>query len=800
MAKGFLQVDAATADEALPVSEALVRVSDDSGTVIFEGMATENGELRPIELDAPDPADSLEPSGQIPYAKYDVSITKAGYYPQTVKGVQIFGGERTTLPVEMIPLPGNMEEFEIVYPIGENALLQDYVPQTSYAKQARILGEVYIPDKITVHLGSPSSSASNVTVPFIDYIKNVASSEIYPTWPENALRANILAEISLALNRIYTEWYRSQGYPFDITSSTAYDQYYVHGRNIYDSISTIVDEIFNNYLRKPGRQEPFYAEYCNGTSVTCPGMSQWGTVYLANQGYSPLEILKFYYGDIDIVTSNDIRGIEESYPGYPLSAGSSGEPVRVIQEQLNRTAINYPAIPLGQVDGIFGEKTAAAVKAFQRLFGLTADGIVGKKTWYRLSYIYTAIKKLAELSSEGQRVDYSQQSYPGFALKQGSIGSEVQEIQFYLSRIAAFNSSIPSVKIDGRYGAGTANAVRAFQSFYGLVPDGVVGSRTWNKLVDVYNGTVDNVEENNTVAVRDYPGTPVTSGSTGANVLYIQSLLNGISDVFRSIPKLSADGIYGAKTAAAVKQFQRIFGLSADGVVGPVTWNRLGSVYSAVKSGCVTSSTPENAVPYPGSPLRQGSTGANVAYIQRSLNLIRATLPVIPAVEADSIFGPATRGAVISFQNLFGLTADGIVGSRTWDAINSIRASTTNGCLNRSVGSAKPLPEQQAAETAYPISVAADLPVMHEASGDNDMKIYREKSFAGRQLSVGSFGREVLTLKHRLSEVSGEKMSVLGDNFLYGIQTRRAVEDFQRSCGLPVSGTVDFATWERLFN
>ena len=262
----------------------------------------------------------------------------------------------------------------------------------------------FVPQLITVHLGSPSSNAANVTLPFSDYVKNVASSEIYPTWEESALRANILAIVSFALNRIYTEFYRSRGYDFDITSSTAFDQAFVNGRSYFENVSRLVDELFNDYLRRPGFVEPLAAKFCNGTTVTCEGLSQWGSQNLAQQGFDSDEILKNYYGDVETVVNAPIRGNTSSYPGSPLRRGSTGPNVVVIQTSLNRIAQNYPAIPkIPAVDGIFGSRTEASVIAFQQIFGLTPDGIVGPGTWYEIVRLYTGVNSLSELRSQGQR-------------------------------------------------------------------------------------------------------------------------------------------------------------------------------------------------------------------------------------------------------------------------------------------------------------------------------------------------------------------------------------------------------------
>lgn len=346
----------------------------------------------------------------------------------------------------------------------------------------------FVPQSITVHLGSPNSSAPNVTVPFIDYVKNVASSEIYPTWQENALRANIYAIVSFALNRVYTEFYRSRGYDFDITSSTAYDQYFVNGRNYFDSVSRIVDELFNDYLRRPGFIEPLAAKFCNGTTVTCEGLSQWGSQNLALQGLGDTQILRNYYGNVEIVPNAPIRGITTSYPGRPLQQGSTGPFVVVIQTSLNRISQNYPAIPkIPTVDGIFGPRTEAAVRKFQEVFDLTPDGIVGPATWYALVRLYTAVTRLSELRSEGQQFYAVNWAYPE-TLRRGDSGTSVRQLQYMLSILSEFISAIPPVAIDGIFGEATENAVRAFQRRYDLSPDGIVGRETWNELYDQFSG------------------------------------------------------------------------------------------------------------------------------------------------------------------------------------------------------------------------------------------------------------------------------------------------------------------------
>lgn len=369
----------------------------------------------------------------------------------------------------------------------------------------------YIPENITVHLGAPGAVAANVTVPFVDYVKNVASSEVYPTWNDSALTANILAIISFALNRVYTEFYRSQGYNFDITSSTAIDQKFINGRNYFGSISRIVDNIFSNYLRRQGFIEPLAAKFCNGTTVTCDGLSQWGSQYLAQQGLNSVQILRRYYGNnIEIVTNAPVRGYAPSYPGSPLQNGARGPSVVQMQVMLNRIGQNYPAIPrISSADGIFGQQTENAVRASQRIFDLTEDGIVGKSTWYQMVRLYVGVTRLAELESEGQRFAGNSWQSPG-SLQSGSSGQSVRQLQYMLNVVSEFVSSVPTVAEDGIFGPATQNAVRAFQQFAGLTVDGIVGPATWNAL---YNRVVGIGVDLSSVGGQ-YPGTPLRLGDS----------------------------------------------------------------------------------------------------------------------------------------------------------------------------------------------------------------------------------------------------------------------------------------------
>ena len=355
----------------------------------------------------------------------------------------------------------------------------------------------FVPQQITVHLGAPSANAGNVTVSFSDYVKNVASSEIYPTRDESALRANILAIVSFALNRVYTEFYRSRGYDFDITNSTAFDQAFVNGRSYFENVSRLVDELFNDYLRRPGCVEPLAAKFCNGTTVTCEGLSQWGSQNLAQQGYNADQILRTYYGDVERVNNAPIRGNTSSYPGTPLRQGSSGPNVVVIQAALNRISQSYPAIPkIPAVDGIFGPRTEATVREFQKIFGLNPDGIVGSATWYEIVRLYTAVTALSELRSQGQQFYAINWTAPN-SLQISDSGEKVRQLQYMLSVLSTYIAGIPPLSIDGIFGQNTRAAVLAAQRRFELPETGTVDTATWDEIYDQFSGIENTTFRNN---------------------------------------------------------------------------------------------------------------------------------------------------------------------------------------------------------------------------------------------------------------------------------------------------------------
>ena len=450
-----------------------------------------------------------------------------------------------------------------------------------------VSGLPVIPETVTVHLGAPSASAPNVTLPFADYIANVASSEIYPTWPENAIRANVYAQISYTLNRIYTEFYRSRGYDFDITNSIANDQSFVNGREIFSNVREIVDEIFNDYLRRQGTIEPLFAQYCDGVEVTCPGLSQWGTVTLANQGLTPYEIVRNYYGnDVDIVQNAPVGVVGSSAPSTPLRLGSFGEDVRLLQIRLNRISNNYPGIPkIAFTDGIFTYDTEAAVRAFQEIFDLTPDGIVGNGTWFAVLRIYNAVKRLNSLNSEGLQFEELPREF-STTLSQGDRGRQVAIVQYYIDYLSAYYDTIPSLSIDGVYGDATRNAVLAVQRTFGLPEDGILGEQTWNAIANAYYGIIIRIPVTFTEGnIVPYQGIVLRQGAEAETVRILQEYLNYISNYIPEIPSVSPTGYFGPQTQQAVEAFQRLYGLPVTGYVEAVTWDSIADLYSDLYVG-----------------------------------------------------------------------------------------------------------------------------------------------------------------------------------------------------------------------
>ena len=431
-----------------------------------------------------------------------------------------------------------------------------------------------VPNNIIVHLGEPSANARDITIPFTEYISNVASSEIYPTWPKNALIANIYTIISFAMNRIYNEWYRSKGYNFDITSLPSYDQKYTEGRSVYENIENIVEDIFNNYVVKNGQVQPYFTRYCDGRITTCDGLSQWGSVSLANQGKSPLEILKYYYGnDINIFENALVGDNTIGYPGYEIGIGSAGNQVLAIQRDLRRIRKNYPAIPeINNTLGIYDEDTVKAVKKFQEIFDLPQTGVVNKATWYKIKYIYTSVKKLSDLYSEGLTEDEVTFLYTD-QLKYGDTGIEVEYVHYYLDAIAFLDNDIPRLPTNSIYSNNTITMVKAFQEKYNLPVTGIFTYSDWQVLKNAYNKILKSIPVE--YANDFYPDYFLTLGATGNDVKRLQRFLLAICKYDKSIPGVRVNGVFDELTEKSIKKIQKDYGFDINGIVGPLLWRKL---------------------------------------------------------------------------------------------------------------------------------------------------------------------------------------------------------------------------------
>ena len=691
MAKGYILVRLFKVKDALPITKAKLKIINaENKEVVYENEDAFDisGRSKNIEVITPEKSLSLKPyeEGMLPYGVYDIEVDSEKDGKVIVEGVSVFEENTSIQNIEIVH-ENNKNNFksspkQIVISPQKLVMKNGLGEKQGISITPYVLDQVYIPEFIIVHLGAPSAAAENVTVGFIDYIKNVASSEIYPTWPEEALKANIYCQISFALNRIYTEWYRNKGYSFQITNSTAYDQYFIKGRNIFENISKIVDDIFSKYIITIGNKTPFFAQYCNGTTVTCDGLSQWGTVDLAKAGMEAFGIIKYYFGDDkELVRATIIEGIPESYPGTPLRLNDINENVKVIQKQLNRISKNFPAIPkIPLEDGNFGKDTEEAVKTFQRTFNLTPDGIVGRATWYRISSIYVGVKRLAELEQEPEeeiKEPEGDGKYPGYLLKYGSRGEKVREMQSYLAEIAKYYN-IPSILPDGIFGNITKQTVIEFQRLFGLDADGIVGVSTWDMIYNVYKKLERKNIRETYIYSSDYPGYVLKEYLISDDIKWLQTYLNAIAKFYKDVPTIAVDGIYRKRTRNAVSSFQRLFGLSPTGEIGYNDWNKLISVYKSLGDE-KDNKRIENIFDYPGLPIMIEDEDGYVTILQKYINILSKNNYRVHQVNVTGYFNEETELAVKKLQKEFDLPPTGKVDETTWNKILSIYKALYTG-------------------------------------------------------------------------------------------------------------------------
>ena len=567
---------------------------------------------------------------------------------------------------------------------------------------------------------------------------------------------------------MFTHWYRSRGRNFDITNSTQFDQMFIYGREIFQNVAQIVDGIFNQFVRRPGRREPFFTSYCNGTTSTCAGMSQHGSQALARRGFTPIQILRYYYpSDINIVQSTNFGPRNPgAYPGTALRQGSIGEDVRRIQLYLNRISGNWWIPAIRNPNGVFGADTRETVVAFQRLFNLNPDGVVGPITWYEITRIYVAARNLAQLVSEGQRYSIGK-APPTVVLSQGARGEAVVELQFLLNFIGTFYNDLPYVVQDNVFRDTTRLAVIEFQTRFGLTPDGVVGPLTWARLYDVYRAIRNTVPLPPPASdIPPFPGVPLQVGTRSDDVRLMQTYLNTIARANPSIEILVVDGIFGPRTQAAVREFQRIFGLTQDGIIGQNTWYRIVDEFNLLQGAPTPPQPPAPppppppppvppTPPFPGTLLRIGSRGEDVRLMQRLINNIARVYPIIPGnLAEDGIFGPITQASVIALQTFFGLNPDGIIGPITWGRIVNVNAALPNITAPRFPGN----------------------------------------------LQVGSRGDNVRILQQHLNDLAPFYPSItrLAVDGIFGPITQGSVIAFQRIFGMTPSGVVTLTVWNMI--
>lgn len=672
------------------------------------------------------------------------------------------------------------------------------------------------------------------------------------SWPEEALRANIIAQVSLALNRIWTEWYPSRGYSFNITGSPGYDQAYVNGRTVFAVMERLTAELFNTFVQRSGDVEPYFTEYCDGKTVTCPGMKQWGTVDRAREGMNALQILRYYYGNrVQLVTTDNIAAIPSSYPGSPLRRGSTGTNVRILQKQLSRIAKDYPSFGKPVVTGTFDEATENSVKKFQKQFSLTADGVVGRPTWNKVSFIYVSVKDLAELTSEGETAEGTQSAggWPGTVLRRGSTGSSVEQVQFWLSDLAQFDSSLVRVTVDGSYGAATERAVRAFQQKQSLMVDGVVGQRTWNTLYAAW------VDAQSDLGGTAWPGTALRRGAAGMEVRLVQFWLRLAADNYSALRTVTVDGSYGAATVSAVEAFQTLFGLTPDGVVGRSTWNKLKEVGLAVANRIVAVNVAPGQFT---TTTREGSSGTAVRAVQYYLRRLAAYYSDVPRVAVDGKFGAATTRAVKAWQSRAGLTVDGVVGRLTFQSLyDAVQALEASGPVVRTVSLPAPAATLRPGDTGAAVLrlnrlllfLSQWIPEINFTASDTpdntfdleletavrsaqryfgltetgavtaaDWKVFRDAAeqllaanpagpspkpggvWPASALAPGSAGPAVLQVQKWLNIIAAADQTAdfVPETGLFDTETQAALESYQLTAGLETLGVVDADTWESL--
>lgn len=767
MGNGYLVIQLSNALKATPVIEAEISIMNKNNEKIVykkDGELNLSGKTGPIMLEAPNKKFSLDVNSEvIPYESYDIEVVAKGYENVKIEGVPIFDGITSIQEIEVNTngskifkkMPNNIVIPKHQLLLNERRNYKDLeseeiLPLKSFKK-------VYIPENIVVHLGEANSNAEDVIVRFVDYIKNVCASEIYPTWSEEAIKANVYAQISFVLNLVYLEWYGRKGYPFQVTNYLNDDLAFVYGRNTYDTTNVIVEDIFNEYISLVNNNKPYLAQYCSGIAYECKGLSKWGSQLMANNGYKALDIIQKYYGIDKIIKSTSlVEGIPEYYPGYELRVNDDNQNVKIIQIYLNIINKVYKEIPtIELVNGVFGKETENAVKSFQGIFNLFMDGIVGKSTWYKISEVYIAITRLSDLKMEaGLNTDLTNNfigKYPGHIIEYGSNGEYVREIQIYLQKISRYYD-IPSSLVDGSFGSYTLLSIIEFQKMFGLTPDGLLDLATWNKIYEVYC-TLPKDNKFNGI----YPEKVLQYGDIGDKVFELQFYLNEISN-YNAIPTLKLTGKFDEDTVKAVKEFQRLFKFDPNGIVDLFIWNKIYEVYSDYPN----SINNIDILEYPGYVLKLGVKGEGIRNLKTILNNIGNLYKRIGKISVNDLFDDETKKTVIEFQKYFNLKESGEVDINTWGTM---------------------------------VYIYKELSIR-----ENIEKPKYYYKFPGVIFKRGDNSGYVAIIKEYINVLSknGYNLDELFVDSIFDEKTEKEVMKFQNISGIKANGEVDNETWNKL--
>jgi peptidoglycan hydrolase-like protein with peptidoglycan-binding domain len=662
-----MKVFASVAEKALPVSGAKVTVRTKAGEVLYELTTDADGQTSFVQLDAPNKENTFRQGLKAAdyYSVYDVSVTAESLKSFSVRGVQIFDEVSSVLPVNMTPVTEGDESVEYLNElnIGDHTLAAP-VTRIGRSRKVSMPININLMRYITVRLGSPDIDGEQVSVFFMDYVKNVAACEIFPTWPKEVIKACALCVTSLALNRFYTEWYPSNGKRFDISSLAKYDQRFMYGRNVYLPIDREIDGIFDFYISDAGDESPLFAEMSDlPERLEAGALYKWGALEMAEKGYLDMEIIRSYMGEnVTCGQCATILGVQAKFPGTPLVYGMTSPYVETMQDAINRVADNFKLIPhASSKEGFFGDYSLVSVKNFQSTFDRFVDGVVGKKTWYAIMYQAASVDNLERLLNDLNMFD------PYATNSENLSRVNVYTLQKALNFISLFYPFMPNIMETGIYDQATVNALKAFQRFFKIPETGEDDLRTSEKILSVFLSAkrIVNILNKGIANVKqiDLNERTLSEGMVGADVLTLQRQLNMLSSSYMDIPRLREDGFFGARVGNRVREFQRYHGLAETGIVTKTDWEAINNAYYDLML--------ESALSYPGEQLSIGSRGSDVLLMQKKLNVIVQTFSNINPVKEDGFYSVEMAKSVQQFQAVNGLPANGIIGENTWASVSN---------------------------------------------------------------------------------------------------------------------------------